>query len=68
MFETVRQDQGVTEPETTPTVRDRMLTAGIPEERINMHLAAGRIRLDGERVDDLTLAAAPPSRVTVAGS
>jgi hypothetical protein len=33
-------------------VFDRMLAAGMSIERIEQHLAAGRVRLDGECVTD----------------
>jgi hypothetical protein len=35
-----------------PRVFDRMLAAGLSIERIEQHLAAGRVRLDGELVTD----------------
>jgi hypothetical protein len=55
-----------TEDTATPTVRDRL--RHLSDERVEGHRAAGRIRLNGERVDDLSLPAAPPARVTLAGS
>ncbi len=46
-----------------PTVRDRLRY--LSDERVTEHLAAGRIRVDGERVDDLAAAASEPARVTL---
>ena len=33
-----------------PTVFDRLVGAGLSQERIEQHLAAGRVRVDGELV------------------
>ena len=54
-------DVGVTDddPTTAATVRDRLTAAGLSDERIEQHLAAGRVRLDGELVTDPDVVAAP---------
>jgi hypothetical protein len=47
---------GVTDDQPTPTpptVRDRLTTAGLSGERIEQHLTAGRVRVDGAHVSDL---------------
>ena len=49
----------------TPTVRDRLTAAGLSEERIQLHLQAGRIRCDGDTVTDLDQPAPPPARVVI---
>ncbi len=46
-----------------PTVRDRLRY--LSDARVAEHLAAGRIRVDGQRVDDHTAAAPDPARVTL---
>jgi hypothetical protein len=59
-------DHGVTDDlPAPPTVRDRLTAAGLSAGRIEQHLAAGRIRLDGALVEDLDQAAAPPTRIVV---
>jgi len=35
----------------SPTVADRMRAAGLSDERIVEHAAAGRVRLDGQPAD-----------------
>ena len=50
-----------------PTAFDRLVTAGLSEERIELHLAAGRVRVDGELVTDLDRPAPPPARVVLWG-
>jgi hypothetical protein len=47
-----------------PTVRDRMLTAGLTLDRIEEHLRAGRVRVDGQLVTD-PYHPAPQSAVVV---
>jgi hypothetical protein len=52
-------DDGVTESEpASTTVRDRLTAAGLSDERIAEHMTAGRVRVDGETVTDLSIAAA----------
>jgi hypothetical protein len=46
-------------------VFDRLLAAGLTLERIEEHLAAGRVRVDGELVTDPYGAAPPPARVVL---
>ena len=54
------------EPAPTPlTVRDRLSAAGLSDERIEQHMTAGRVRVDGELVTDLDTPAPPPARVVV---
>ena len=48
-----------------PTVFDRLVAAGLARERIEQHLAAGRVRVDGELVADLDRPAPPPARVVL---
>ncbi len=52
---------------STPSVRYRLLAAGLDEARIEKHHAAGRVRCDGEPVTDLDQPAPPPARVVIAG-
>jgi hypothetical protein len=54
--------------ESTRTVREFALPAGLSEESIERHHAAGRLRLDGEPVTDLDTPVPDGSRVLVAGS
>ncbi len=49
-----------------PTVRDRLRY--LSDARVAEHLAAGRIRVDGVRVDDLTQPAPDGTRVVLAGT
>ena len=48
-----------------PTVIDRLVAAGLLQERIEQHLTAGRVRVDGELVTDLDRPAPPPARVVL---
>ena len=48
-----------------PTVFDRLTAAGLSQERIEQHLAAGRVRLDGELCTDPDRLALPPARVVL---
>jgi len=48
-----------------PTVLDRFFAAGLSEERIERHMAAGVLRIDGELVTDLNAAAPIGSRIVV---
>jgi hypothetical protein len=48
-----------------PTVFDRLVGAGLSQERIEQHLTAGRVRVDGELVTDLNQPAPPPARVVL---
>ena len=53
---------------TTPaptTVRDRLAAAGLSDSRIDEHMTAGRLRVDGELVTDLDTPAPPPARVVL---
>ena len=59
-------DDGVTDDEPAPTtVRDRLTTAGLSAERIEQHMTAGRVRVDGEPVTDLDTPAPAGARVVV---
>lgn len=49
-----------------PTVLDRLLAAGISESRARLHLAAGRIQMDGIVVTDSGQLAPPPARIVIA--
>ena len=48
-----------------PTVHERLTAAGLSAERIAEHVAAGRVRVDGEPVDDVDAPAPPPARVVL---
>jgi len=45
------------------TVLDRLLQSGISEARALGHLKGGWVRVDGEKVEDPTYPATPPSQV-----
>ncbi len=47
------------------TVRDRLTAAGLSDERIEQHMTAGRVRIDGELVANLDAPAAAGSRVVI---
>ncbi|GAA2884009.1 hypothetical protein GCM10010472_47620 [Pseudonocardia halophobica] len=51
-----------------PTVRDRLLGAGVSPERLAMHHEARRVLLDGAIVGDLDQPAPPGTRLTFAGA
>ena len=56
----------VTDDEPAPTtVRDRLTAAGLSDERIEQHMTAGRVRVDGELVTDLDALAPAGTRVVV---
>jgi hypothetical protein len=48
-----------------PTVLDRLVAAGLSQERIEQHLTAGRVRVNGELVTDPYRPAPPPARVVL---
>jgi hypothetical protein len=50
---------------TTLTVRDRLTAAGLSAERIEQHMTAGRVRVDGELVTDLDTPAPTGTRVAI---
>jgi hypothetical protein len=52
------------EPAPT-TVLDRLIAAGLSDGRIEQHLIAGRLRVDGELVADLGTSARAGTRVVV---
>lgn len=54
------------EPAPAPTILDRLTAAGIDADRIQQHLAAGRIRVDGQVIEDLDTPA-PPTTTWVIG-
>jgi hypothetical protein len=56
----------VTDEQTVSSVRDRLTAAGLSDERIEQHRAAGRVRVDGEPVDDLDQPAPLPARIVLA--
>jgi hypothetical protein len=59
-------DDGVTDDEPTPTtVRDRLTAAGLSDSRIEQHMTAGRLRVDGELVTDLNAPAPAGTRVVI---
>lgn len=52
---------------STPTVRARLLAAGLSEQRIDEWLAKepGSLRVDGEPCTDGDQVAPPPARITL---
>jgi hypothetical protein len=59
-------DDVVTDDEPTPpTVRDRLSTGGLSDERIEQHMSAGRVRVDGELVSDVDTPAPAGTRVVI---
>ena len=58
---------GVTDDPAPPTVRARLAAAGLSDSRIDEHMTAGRLRVDGELVTDLDTPAPPPARVVLWG-
>ena len=48
-----------------PTVFDRLVGAGLSQGRIEQHLTAGRVHIDGELVTDPYRPAPPPARVVL---
>lgn len=42
----------MTDEDETPTVFDRLIAAGLAQERAEWHLGAGRVELDGVVVTD----------------
>ena len=61
----MNDDPVVDERPEIPTVFDRLLAAGLSQERIEQHLTAGRVRVDGELVTDPDRPAPPPARVVL---
>jgi hypothetical protein len=55
----------VTDGEPILTVRDRLTAAGLSDERIEQHMTAGRVGVDGELVSDLDMPAPAGTRVVV---
>jgi hypothetical protein len=56
----------VTDAEPAPTtVRDRLTAAGLSESRIEQHMTAERVRVDGELVTDLSTPAPAGTRVVI---
>ena len=54
----------VTDDDPAPTtVRDRLTAAGLSESRIQEHMTAGRVRVDGELLDDLDQVTPMPARI-----
>jgi hypothetical protein len=47
------------------TLLDRLQAAGLSDERIQWHLDAGTVRLDGEVVTDPTTPAPRPARIVL---
>jgi hypothetical protein len=57
--------EAVTDNPAPTTVRDRLIAAGLSDERIEQHMTAGRVRVDGELVTDLDAPAPAGTRVGV---
>lgn len=51
--------------EETPTVFDRLIAAGLSQERAEQHLTAGRVELDGVVVTDPYAPAPKPGRLVI---
>lgn len=51
-----------------PTVFDRLTAAGLSQERIEQHLGAGRVELDGVTVTDPYTPAPKPARLVLVAS
>ena len=59
-------DAAVTDDEPTPTIVPDLLTAaGLSDERIEQHMTAGRVRVDGKLVTDLDAPAPAGTRVVI---
>jgi hypothetical protein len=57
------------QPEPGDTrVHGRLLAPGLSPERIEQHLEAGRVYVDGERVTDLDQTAPLPARIVIQAS
>jgi S4 domain len=59
----------VTDQQPEPSdlrVFDRLVAAGLSIERVEEHLTAGRVRVDGERVTDPYLPVPPNARIVLA--
>jgi hypothetical protein len=54
--------------DSAPTVLDRLVSAGLSEDRAHVHLAAGLVRVDGQVADGPGHPAPPPSRVVISGA
>jgi hypothetical protein len=62
------REVAVTDDEPTPTtVRDRLTAPALSAERIEQHMTAGRVRVDGELVTELDAPAPAGTRVVVWG-
>jgi hypothetical protein len=51
--------------EQVVTVLDRMVSAGIDEDRARAFVISGAVVVDGERVSDPAALATPPARVVI---
>jgi hypothetical protein len=61
----MHDDPVTDERSDVPTVFDRLVAAGLSQERIEQHLTAGRVRVDGELVADPDRLAPPPARLVL---
>ena len=46
-------------------MRERLTAAGLSDERIEQHMTAGRVHVDGEVVTDPYRPASPPARIVI---
>jgi hypothetical protein len=46
---------------------DRLVAAGLSQERIEQHLSAGSVQVDGEPATDPHQPAPPPARIIITG-
>ncbi|OLT09348.1 hypothetical protein BJF78_30790 [Pseudonocardia sp. CNS-139] len=51
-----------------PTVLERLLAAGLAEDRAHAHLHAARVQVDGDLVTDPAHPAPPPARIVISGA
>ena len=56
----------MTDEQPAPTtVRDRLTAARLSDERIEQHMSAGQVRVDGELITDPATPAPPPARIVI---
>ncbi|OLT12917.1 hypothetical protein BJF78_23195 [Pseudonocardia sp. CNS-139] len=61
-------DQPTDGPENGPTVLERLLAAGLAQDRAHAHLHAARVQIDGDLVTDPAHPAPPPARIVISGA
>ena len=58
---------GMTDDQAAASKLDRLVAAGLSPERIEQHMTAGRVHVDGGLVTDLDAPASAGTRVVVWG-